>query len=142
LSSTDAEEFGLSVSRTSSSRDPRAGFEPQRERLTVNQQKVSTDTTGFFPYTAAVARATDRGHDSTDSVLVTPQPSGPWAGDTYAAVGDDMNGGFRLGMRAGRTYRVTGWIYVPAATGLSPPTAAACGWWATTRTAPAPTSPR
>lgn len=119
LSTTDAQEFGLSVSRTASSRDPRAGYQLQHQRLTANQQKVSTDTTGFNSYTALVARATDRGHDSTDSVVLTPQASGPWGGDTYAAVGDDLGGGLRLGMRAGRTYRLSGWIYVPGATGLT-----------------------
>lgn len=120
LSSTDAEEFGLSVSRTSSSRDPRAGFQLQRERLTTNQQKVSTDLAGFTPAQSTIARATDRGHDSTDSLQVTPTAS-QWGSDSFGSLGEDMNGGFRLGMRAGRTYRLSGWIYVPASTGLEPP---------------------
>ncbi|WP_285751025.1 RICIN domain-containing protein [Lentzea sp. NBRC 105346] len=121
ISSTDAEEFGLSVSRTSSSRDPKAGYQLQRQRLTVNQQKVSTDTAGFTGPTANIARNTERGHDSTDSLEITAPPSSQWNNsDTFASIEGDMNAGMRLGMKAGRTYRVTGWIYVPAATGLSP----------------------
>ncbi|WP_143532198.1 RICIN domain-containing protein [Saccharothrix sp. ALI-22-I] len=119
IGSTDAEEFGLSVSRTSSSRDPRAGFQLQRQRLTANQQKVSADTAGFLPGTATIARNTERGHDSTDSLEVIPTGNTQWGNDTFATVEGDMNGGMRLGMKAGRTYRVSGWIYVPAATGLN-----------------------
>jgi RHS repeat-associated protein len=117
LRSTDAEEFGLSVSRTSSSRDPKAGYQLQRQRLTANQQKVATDTAGFTASAATIARNTERGHESTDSLEVTPSGSG---NDTFASVEGDMNAGLRLGMKAGRTYRVTGWVYVPAATGLQP----------------------
>ncbi|MFI9816048.1 polymorphic toxin-type HINT domain-containing protein [Saccharothrix variisporea] len=119
VGSTDVEEFGLSVSRTSSSRDPRHGFQLQRQRLTTNQQKISTDTSGFKLYTTSVARNTERGHDSSDSLELTPVAAQGWnPDDTMASIEDDL-GALRLGMKAGRTYRVTGWIYVPAATGLN-----------------------
>lgn len=118
-SSTDAEEFGLSVTRSASSRDPRAGYQPQRERLTVNQQKISTDTTGFTPTASTLARVTDRGHESTESLQITPLATGTGT-DTFAAIEADA-GAMRLGMRAGRLYRVSGWMYVPAATGINPP---------------------
>ncbi|MFL6145144.1 MAG: RICIN domain-containing protein [Labedaea sp.] len=118
LSSTDAEEFGLSVSRTSSSRDPRAGFQTQRERLTANQQKISTDTTGFVATASAISRVGSRGHQDSDALLVLPPATGTNP-DTFTAVEGD-GGALRLGMRAGHTYRVTGWVYAPAATGLSP----------------------
>lgn len=121
LSSTDAEEFGLSVSRTSSSRDPKAGFQTQRERLTANQQKISTDTSGFIATTSTISRVATRGHEDTTSLLIVPPTSGTAGLDTFASIEGDMNGGFRLGMRAGRTYRVTAWVYVPAATGLTMP---------------------
>ncbi|MFI9811452.1 RICIN domain-containing protein [Saccharothrix variisporea] len=120
VNSTDAEEFGLSVSRTSSSRDPRHGFQLQRQRLTTNQQKVSTDMAGFVGNTASIARNTERGHDSTDSLEVTAPTGNQSGNDTFASIEGDMSGGMRLGMKAGRTYRVTGWIYVPAASGLQP----------------------
>ncbi|GAA0232729.1 RICIN domain-containing protein [Saccharothrix mutabilis subsp. mutabilis] len=119
LRSTDAEEFGLSVSRTSSSRDPKTGYQLQRQRLTANQQKISTDTAGFKLYTSSAARNTERGHDSTDSLELTPVAAQGWnPDDTMASIEDDI-GALRLGMKPGRTYRVTGWIYVPAATGLN-----------------------
>src|SRR5207245_2112895 len=47
ISSTDADESGLSAARTASSREPTDGWLPQGERLTPNQQQVSTDTNGF-----------------------------------------------------------------------------------------------
>ncbi|MGW3961041.1 RICIN domain-containing protein [Amycolatopsis sp. NPDC005003] len=119
-STTDAQEFGLSVSRTASSRDPRAGYQPQRERLTANQQKITTDTAGFQSLTAAPTRVTDRGHESGESLQLTPVPSGQWGSDTYAAIEGDMDSGFHLGTKPGRLYRITGWIYVPASTGLNP----------------------
>jgi RHS repeat-associated protein len=115
LNATDADELGLSVSRTASSTDPGIGWTPQGERLTSNQQQVGTDTTGFVGVGASIARSTTRGQaSSTDSLIITPT-SGT---DTYASLGCDY--AMCQGMQAGHRYRLTGWIYVPAATGLSP----------------------
>ncbi|MFF7456787.1 DNRLRE domain-containing protein [Kitasatospora sp. NPDC008115] len=115
---TDAGAFGMSVSRTSSSRGTDRGWQPQGERLTTNQRQVGTDTAGFTPGQADISRSTVRGHDSsTDSLLV--KPGNGW--DSYAAVGPEYT--LAQGMRPGRTYRLTGWIYVPGATGLGNPLA-------------------
>ncbi|HEU4426659.1 MAG TPA: LamG-like jellyroll fold domain-containing protein [Pilimelia sp.] len=94
---------------------------PQAEQLTPNQQQVSTDLTGFSGFNATLARATDRGHNSGQSLRITPTATPTTScgnGCTFAAVGGD-NGGMRLGMQAGKRYQISGWIYVPAATGLS-----------------------
>ncbi|MEV6973018.1 ricin-type beta-trefoil lectin domain protein [Kitasatospora sp. NPDC093806] len=113
---TDANEFGMSVARTTSSRDLGRGWQPQGERLSANQRQVSTDLTGFTAGPAELSRSTVRGHDSsTDSLLVKPT-SGT---DTYAALGPEYTLG--QGMQPGKTYRLTGWIYVPGATGLDNP---------------------
>ncbi|WP_143193835.1 LamG-like jellyroll fold domain-containing protein [Micromonospora sp. CB01531] len=121
LSSTDADELGLSVGRSSSSRKPTDGYQPMAQLLTANQQQVSTDLTGFtVPSTSSAARSTARGQGEVTPVAsleITPVTT--TSNDTYVAVGGD-GGGMRLGMAAGRTYRMTGWIYVPAATGLVP----------------------
>ncbi|MGW4466349.1 LamG-like jellyroll fold domain-containing protein [Micromonospora sp. NPDC004704] len=122
LSSSDADDLGLSVSRAASSRSYRDGFQPMAQRLTANQQQVSTDLTGFtVPGTSSAVRSTALGQGETtpvDSIEITPVNSA--AGDTYVTVGGDYGGGLRLNMTAGKTYRMTGWIYVPAATGLVP----------------------
>jgi RHS repeat-associated protein len=122
LSSTDTDDLGLNVSRAASSRRPSDGFVGQQELLTVNQQQVSSGTTGFDAgglNCATLARATTLGQgDSTDSLEVTPTSSCGVANESYATVGGDT--GIALGMTAGKTYRATAWIYVPAATGLSP----------------------
>ncbi|MEV7603558.1 ricin-type beta-trefoil lectin domain protein, partial [Kitasatospora sp. NPDC089797] len=116
---TDADEFGMSVKRTTSSRDLGRGWQPQGERLTVNQRQIGTDTAGFTPGQADISRSTARGHDSsTDSLRVVPASSG-W--DSFAALGPEYTMG--QGMKPGRTYRLTGWIYVPGATGLDNPLA-------------------
>ncbi|NJP33454.1 LamG-like jellyroll fold domain-containing protein [Micromonospora thermarum] len=121
LSATDADELGLSVSRSATSRDPADGYQPMAERLTANQQQVSIDLTGFtVPATSSALRSTARGQGETtpaDSLEITPVTT--TSNDTYVAVGGD-NGGLRLSMSPGKTYRMTGWIYVPAATGLVP----------------------
>ncbi|MEV6802615.1 DNRLRE domain-containing protein [Micromonospora rifamycinica] len=96
---------------------------PQTEMLTQNQQQISTDTTGFVStaYTAMV-RSTARGHSSTDSLQLTPTATGCCAGaagDTFGSIGGDI-GGMQLGMKAGKRYAISGWVYVPAAAGLSP----------------------
>ncbi|MEV6979326.1 ricin-type beta-trefoil lectin domain protein, partial [Kitasatospora sp. NPDC093806] len=113
---TDANEFGMSVARTTSSRDLGRGWQPQGERLSANQRQVGTDLTGFVGASADISRSTVRGHDSsTDSLLV--KPSNSW--DSYAALGPEYTLG--QGMQPGKTYRLTGWIYVPGATGLDNP---------------------
>ncbi|BCJ68416.1 hypothetical protein Prubr_54370 [Polymorphospora rubra] len=97
---------------------------PQAEQLSANQQQISTGVTGFDPVNVNLARNTSLGHGSTDSLSVTPLASGGNAGgatgDTYATLGGDY-GGMRVGMQAGKRYAISGWIYVPAATGLNPP---------------------
>ncbi|MGW4652026.1 DNRLRE domain-containing protein [Kitasatospora sp. NPDC004289] len=111
---TDADEFGMSVKRTFSSRGLGRGWQAQGERLTANQRQVSTDTTGFTAGQATVERSTARGHDnSTDSLRVVPAASG-W--DSFAALGPEYTLG--QGMKPGKTYRLSTWIYVPSATGL------------------------
>ncbi|MBN0048906.1 DNRLRE domain-containing protein [Streptomyces actuosus] len=115
---TDADEFGLSSTRTASSRGTDRGWMPQGERLTANERDVSTDTTGFSATTATVSRDTTLGQDgSTDSLKVVPTTN--TSGDSFAMVGGDQYA-MRLGMQPGRTYRFTAWAYVPSATGLSP----------------------
>lgn len=116
---TDTEDLGLSVSRSTSSRASSGGWLAQGERLTVNQQQVSTDLTGFVvPFTTTAARSTAFGQGETtpvDSLAITP---GTYNDDTYVAVGGD-NGGFASGMQPGKTYRLTGWVYVPGSSGLA-----------------------
>ncbi|MFE9306696.1 DNRLRE domain-containing protein [Streptomyces sp. NPDC006706] len=115
---TDADEFGLSSTRTASSRGTDRGWMPQGERLTANQQDISTDTSGFTATTATLGRVTNLGQDgSTDSLKILPTSS--TSGDTYASVGGD-SGALRLGMKPGKTYRFSAWAYVPSTTGLSP----------------------
>lgn len=124
VTETDTDDAGLTVTRTASSREPRDGWLPQGERLTANQRQVGTDLAGFGAHHTTIARSTVRGHDSTESIMLTPAASSsdPAAkqGNTYVDVGGDT-GALRLGMQAGKSYRITGWIFVPAATGLSPP---------------------
>ncbi|NBE82077.1 LamG-like jellyroll fold domain-containing protein [Micromonospora rubida] len=121
LSATDADELGLSVSRSASSRDPADGYQPMAQRLNANQQQISTDLTGFtVPTTSSAVRSTARGQGETspaDSLEITPVTT--TSNDTYVAVGGD-GGALRLSMTPGKTYRMTGWIHVPAATGLVP----------------------
>jgi hypothetical protein len=97
---------------------------PQAEKLSANQRLVSTDVSGFTAgANATIWRSPNIGHNSSDSLKVTVAATagtgdGP-GGDTYATVGGDY-GGMRLGMQPGRKYLVTGWLWVPAATGLNP----------------------
>jgi len=116
LSSTDVDDLGLSVGRVASSRKPDDGWLPQGERLTVNQQQVGTDLTGFgSDGTGTLVRSTARGQSSsTDSLEITPVGAND---DTYATLGCTY--AMCNGMVAGKRYRLKGWIYVPAATGLT-----------------------
>lgn len=121
ISSTDADELDMSVQRGMSSREPTDGYQPMAQRLTANQQQVSTDLTGFtVASTSSAVRSTARGQGETtpvDSLEITPVTT--TSNDTHVAVGGD-GGALRLGMTAGRTYRMSGWIYVPGSTGLVP----------------------
>lgn len=115
LSVTDAEEFGLSVVRTTSSRDTDAGYELQAEKLTAAQSDA-TATTAMIAGNATISVDTTRFHEGTSSFKVTPNGTSV---DSFISVGAD-GGSMALGMQAGRRYRVSGWVYVPASTGLSP----------------------
>ncbi|NJC66514.1 hypothetical protein HC028_18675, partial [Planosporangium flavigriseum] len=88
-----------------------------------NNPTQLNDGRAFTSTTAVLARSVTRGQGaSTDSLEMTPAaspPAGAAAGDVYASVGGDQ-GGVQLGMKAGHRYRFTGWIYVPAGTGLTP----------------------
>lgn len=114
LSATDADEFGLNVGRTSSSRDLKLGLVPQRERLNSSQAGFTAAPDGYNG--GSFTRVTNLGHSGGDSLRLVSATSDP---DSYVGVGGDT-GAMRLNMKAGRTYRVSGWIYVPAATGLVP----------------------
>ncbi|MFJ6195354.1 LamG-like jellyroll fold domain-containing protein [Micromonospora sp. NPDC092111] len=123
LNATDVDVLGLTVTRATSSRTTTDGWLPMPQKLTANQQQVSTDLTGFtVPASSTAVRSTARGQGDVtpvDSIEITPAGSGTSTNDTYVAVGGDT-GGLRLGMQPGRTYRATGWIFVPAATTLAP----------------------
>ena len=123
LAETDTDALGLSISRVSSSRDPKRGWVPQGERLSLNQQQVGTDLAGFTAVAATLTRSTILGHDDPRSGTTTApsalqvNPTG--TADSYVALGGDT-GGLRLGMLPGRTYRLSAWMYVPQTTGLTP----------------------
>lgn len=112
VSSTDVDEFGLSLGRSASSRDPRAGLKPQQELLTDQQRAVSSVDGFGAKHIALPTRDTTRGHGGSDSLRVVPNAGDP---DSYAYLSSPT-----VALRPGRDYRFTGWIYVPAATGLSP----------------------
>ncbi|MFD8463561.1 DNRLRE domain-containing protein [Streptomyces cyaneofuscatus] len=115
---TDTDEFGLSSSRSASSRGTDRGWVPQGERLTANQQDISTNTTGFVSATSAFTRDTAIGQDgSTDSLKIVPTTN--TSGDSFVSVGGDSQA-LQLGMKPGKRYRFSAWAHVPSATGLSP----------------------
>ncbi|MCF4123704.1 DNRLRE domain-containing protein [Antribacter sp. KLBMP9083] len=114
LSVTDVEEFGLSIVRTGSSRDTDSGYELQQDQLSETQRKASA-LADVQNGTATVAVDSGRFHEGGTSFKVAPNGS---TTDSYASVGGDV-GGLRLALAGGRSYRVTGWVYVPAGTGLS-----------------------
>lgn len=115
LSVTDAEEFGLSMVRTTSSRDTDSGFQLQAERLTTTQQDGST-TVGVFASSATVETDTTRFHAGGSSFKILPTHLG---NDSYVHVGGGP-GLMNLGFAPGQTYRISGWVYVPASSGLTP----------------------
>ena len=111
LSATDTDEFGLALGRTTSSRDPRSGYEAQAEMLTAEQRTMTT-TAGWYGANATASRLPNWGHgDGTNSLVITPGDSGS---DTFAYQSTLPE------LRRGSTFRVSGWIYVPYSTGLSP----------------------
>ena len=117
LSAEDVSEFGVSIGRVANSRDPSAGYRPQAELLTANQQNIGTNTAGFTSGTyATVTRDTSLGHSGTDSLKVVPKGS---SGESFSTVGSS-DGGMASYLSPGHRYRVSGWMFVPAATGLSP----------------------
>lgn len=115
LSSTDVDEFGLAIGRTASSRNPRAGLETQAELLNASQQAMSSPLQDVHGGRATVSVATDRYHTGNNSLKIVPTGT---SGDSFAYLGAVNTGS--IGMAAGRSYRVSGWIHVPSATGLSP----------------------
>lgn len=117
VTATDAEEFGLSVLRTTSSRDTDSGYQLQPDQLSATQRDGTYNASEFTNATATVSSATNQYHQGTTSYKVTATTSGTT--DTYAAIGGDV-GAMRLGLVAGATYRISAWLYVPSATGLSP----------------------
>lgn len=73
LSVTDADEFGLTVGRASSSRDPKAGYQLQAELLTPEQAGMTGALTGFaFPSTDGARR------NSPGALIESPHP-GRWS---------------------------------------------------------------
>lgn len=114
-SATDVDEFGLQLVRTASSRDPDDGYELQPNGLTPAQQE-GTSLAGLAG-NALVAVDSVRRHSGATSYRLTSPGGAP--GDFYTGIGGDT-GGMRLSMRAGRSYRISGWIFVPTATGLTP----------------------
>ncbi|WP_144425428.1 polymorphic toxin-type HINT domain-containing protein [Cellulosimicrobium cellulans] len=123
LSVTDVEEFGISLVRTASSRDTDSGYQLQEDLVRpategtefTNVRAAAGESGGY----ATVAMDSTRFHTGTQSIKITPGATG--ISNTYGSLVGDLGGGMRLGLRAGSTYRVSGWIYVPAATGLNPP---------------------
>ncbi|MFJ2298196.1 RHS repeat-associated core domain-containing protein [Oerskovia paurometabola] len=115
LSVTDAEEFGLSMVRTTSSRDTDSGYQLQTERLTKTQMEATT-MDGVTSDTATVTIDTERFHSGTTSFKVMPTAA---TTDTAASIAGEI-GGMRLGFEPGSTYRVSAWVYVPASSGLVP----------------------
>jgi RHS repeat-associated protein len=114
VSSTDVDEFGLSLGRSASSRDPRAGLEPQAELLTEPQRSISS-LTGWCGYAAGINRVVSRGHTGMDALRVAATGA---SGNSFAYPSADCVE--KSGMVGGKTYRVSGWVYVPSSTGLNP----------------------
>lgn len=118
LTETDVDIFDLAVARTSSSRDPLIGYQTQSQRLSASQRSASS-LTGVTGGNANVTLNTSIRRGEGTSYRVTPSATAT-SDLTFASVGGDVGGGMSLGMRAGRTYRISGWIYVPGPTQLNP----------------------
>ena len=119
-SETNVAEYAYSVNGGAVTTVP-AGV-AQGQLLTANQQSVTTGLTGFVAGSNANVFHSSAGHDAAGSLRVNPNGTGDSngaLGDTFAAVGGDS--GFQLGMQPGKRYWITGWILVPATSGLSTP---------------------
>ena len=115
---TDAQEFGLSVLRTTSSRDTDSGYQLQPDLLSATQRDGSAANAGeFTPSGAAISSSPTQFHQGGSSLKLTATAAG-WV-DTFASVGSGM-GTIGLGLVPGATYRMSVWVYVPSATGLVP----------------------
>jgi len=126
LSATDVEEFGLAVVRTSSSRDPDAGYQLQPDKLTPAQQQTTATTGSFNAFSVTLGLSTTTFHTGSadkTGLALTPSTTGS---DSFAAIGGDT-GAMRLGLQAGRTYRFSGWVFVPSTGTTMPTPAGACG---------------
>ncbi|WP_157519524.1 RHS repeat-associated core domain-containing protein [Modestobacter sp. Leaf380] len=108
LAATDVDEFGLALGRTASSRDPHSGLELQPEVLSEATQAIA-EVTQFTGTAVSVQKAANRWHRGNNSLLLTAAGT---SADSYATVATP------LPLRRGATYRVSGWVFVPAATGL------------------------
>jgi len=124
LSATDAKEFGLAVVRTASSRNPTSGYEEQADKLATAQQQVTTGVTaiagalGISGGRATASVSTEQFHTGGTSLKIVPDAADT-SGNTFASIGGDT-GAMRLGMLPGRTYRVSGWVYVKAPNSTMP----------------------
>lgn len=86
--------------------------------LSVNQAGCCEDgsTTGFSGWSVTIEADSATVNSGRYSLKNTTVGG---SSDTYVSVGGDW-GALRLGMEAGKTYKFTGKIYVPNATGLTP----------------------
>lgn len=121
LSATDVSEFGVSVVRSTSSRDTDSGYQLQGDLLSAAEQQATSVTT-LKGGNAVTSVATDRYHTGTTSLKIVPS-AGSTNGDTFAAVNGDSDAP-AIGWRAGSTYRFSGWVYVPGTDGGAVPSGA------------------
>lgn len=124
LSATDVEEFGLSLMRTSSSRDTDAGYELQKDRLSVEAQNASTPAI-FAPANLLLSTSTTVQHSGGSSLRTAPTTNDP-TGNNYFILNEGTPA-LPGRLIAGRSYRVSGWVYVEVPQGSSVP---AGGHWA------------
>ncbi|TYP90610.1 DNRLRE domain-containing protein [Blastococcus xanthinilyticus] len=110
LSSTDVDEFGMALGRTTSSRDTRSGFELQPELLSEAMQKMSA-VSDWSATAGDVSVVTNRWHTGKNAMRLVSRGTGS---DVYATPRTSPV------LAKGATYRLSAWVYVPAASGLSP----------------------
>jgi YD repeat-containing protein len=122
LSVTDAEEFGISLVRTASSRDTDTGLQMQVDKLTTAQQQV-TALDGFTAGNAVLSKAEDKFHTgpidgkAASSLKITPSGT---SADSYAVIG---GGSTLMSLQPERRYRFSGWVYAePGGGGTTLPT--------------------
>ncbi|HEX4813388.1 MAG TPA: DNRLRE domain-containing protein [Nonomuraea sp.] len=95
----------------------------QAERLTGEQRAFTDLGDNFRTYQATMAADTTRnqGGTSASSLRITPAATGSDpAGDSGVSLIEQGCSTLCQGMTPGKRYMATGWIYVPAATGLTP----------------------